>query len=60
VQVLADSTAMLLLPGMIPGIIFGARYGGGIHDVSFPAVLIGSATFYSGVTYLCLRWRSMR
>ena len=27
VQILADSTAMLMLPGIIPGMIFGARYG---------------------------------
>jgi hypothetical protein len=34
---MANWTALLMLPGIIPGMIFGARYGGGIHDISFPA-----------------------
>lgn len=37
-----------------------ARYGRGIHDISRPAVLIGFATFYTGITYLWLHWRSRR
>jgi len=60
VDALATPTAMLLLPGMIPGMIVGATSGGGIHDISFPTVLISSGMFYAVIAYAFLRWRSKR
>lgn len=60
IRFLQDGTAMLLLPGFTLGMALGARNGGGIHDISWPGVLIGSCVLYSGVTYLILRRRAKR
>jgi hypothetical protein len=60
VGLLADGTAILLLPGMIPGMAIGQLHGGGVHDVSWTGVEIASAAFYSGIAYFWMSRRDKR
>ena len=60
VGLLEDGTAVLLLPGMIPGMAIGQIHGGSVHDVSWTGVEIASAAFYSWIAYLWLRRRDKR
>src|SRR5579863_2873889 len=52
-EALQSGVSLLLLPGMFVGLLVGH---GGVHDASWPAVLVGSAIFWAWIAYLCLRW----
>jgi hypothetical protein len=56
-EALLTTVSLLYLPGMFVGMLVGH---GGVHDASWPAVLVASALFWAWIAYLSLRWQRHR